>query len=77
MLNNQSEVNYLIAMLNLLFLIYKKSNNLITFSEIKSIDTKLFNENNTKEINSKAGTLVNMFIQKDIIKKEKKRSIFI
>lgn len=74
LLNNQSESIYLGAMIDLLILLHEnfKNKNIITIAEIKKIKTKLFDFEDKKEINSRAGILSNMFIKKNIFKKEDK-----
>lgn len=74
LLNNQQDSNYLSAILNLLILLYKSSENknIITIKEIKDIDTRLFDLEDKKEINTRSGVLINMFIKKNILKKDNK-----
>lgn len=74
LLNNQSESIYLGAMIDLLILLHEnfKNKNIITIAEIKKIKTKLFDSEDKKEINSRAGILSNMFIRIDILKKKEK-----
>lgn len=74
LLNNQSESIYLGAMIDLLILLHEnfKNENIITIAEIKKIKTKLFDSEDKKEINSRAGILSNMFIRIDILKKKEK-----
>lgn len=74
LLNNQSRSIYLGAMIDLLILIYTnfREHNKIRITEIQEINTKLFDLEDKKEINAKAGILVNMFIKQNIFKKEDK-----
>ena len=55
-------------------LIYKdfKNKNTITIEEIRNLKTILFELEDKKEINLRSGILINMFIRKNILKKDNK-----
>jgi hypothetical protein len=74
LLNDQREFTYLGAIIDLLILIYKdfKNKNTITIEEIRNLKTILFELEDKKEINLRSGILINMFIRKNILKKDNK-----